>query len=302
MILRILFLAILLCTPAIGAKQGAQPAKCVEPSCGAFDVILLMGQSNATSRGIGGGPDPAASDRQIWQFGRGNADHRIVPAKEPLMNVTYASQGVGFALPFARQYRDGFLKPGRAVLIVPAAKGATSVARQNAYWQPGGLGHRDVRERMRSVLRAFPKARLAAILWHQGESDWDSNQAIYRKRTTQLLTGIRGEFDSSGKVPIILGELAESYRDAVSAEPVNNSIRYLARTIPNAGLALSASLPAQRKIPGAKIVDISHFSAEAQLEFSKRYFCAYARLAQRSSRVARLPYCERFTDVPTVDG
>jgi hypothetical protein len=298
---RILLFALVFFELAIGTANSQGSKIPSRPQVGGFDVILLMGQSNATSRGLIDAPTERTSNTGIWQLGRYRHDYEIVPAAEPLMNVTYASQGIGFTLPFARYYRDHFLSKGRAVLIVPAAKGATSVARSGAYWRPGRAGDKDVRARMNAIWRDYPNARLAAILWHQGESDLLSDQYTYRGRTAALLTSIRDQFDPTGKAPIILGELADSVRETATAEPVSASIRYLAHTIPNAGLALAAGLPTHGEVSPA-FTDLTHFSAKSQLELAKRYICTYARLARPDSQVARLPYCERFTSVPVLGG
>lgn len=261
-------------------------------SCGGFDVVLVIGQSNATSRAINARPLLKRPNDRIWQLGRDKVNNYVLPAREPLMHLSASATGMGFALPFARLYRDEILENKRDVLIIPAANGATSVARTGSYWRPGGPGEKDVRARLASTLHEYRDARLVAILWHQGESDIGSDQVLYRRLTAQLLTGIRDEFGPSA--PIILGELAESFRANLDNEDVNQSIHAIAKAIPNAGLALSTSL---RTIGENSLSasDATHFNAAAQLEFGKRYFCAFVRLADAGNDLARHPYCERFS-------
>jgi hypothetical protein len=297
--LRVLLLLTLACAPAVAQDQFRHIRCLHQISCGGFDVILVIGQSNATSRGLSRRPVLTSSNERIWQLGRGGVDYAVVPAFEPLMHVTSASDGMGFALPFARYYRDEFLDPDREILIIPAANGSTSVARPDGYWRPGGQGYQDVHARLTSALHPYRDARLVAILWHQGESDWNSDQQEYRRLTTELLTTIRDEFDPSGEVPIVLGELAKSFQRTTLAGPVGASIKQLADTIPHAGLALSEGLLTRGETLNDENGDLTHFNSNSQLEFGKRYFCAFTRIAHQESALARHPYCERFSEAKT---
>lgn len=79
--------------------------------CGNFDVVLLAGQSNATSRGFSLRIKEAMTSSRIFQLGRYATDYEIIQAKEPLLNLitegaSRAINGIGFTLPFALQYEN----------------------------------------------------------------------------------------------------------------------------------------------------------------------------------------------------
>jgi hypothetical protein len=272
------FLALILgAALSVGVAAAAEVRCLPDIRCGGYDIILVAGQSNATSRGLLQSYDsqPADNDR-IWQLGRRSVDHVIVPAVEPLYNVTFATWGIGFALPFARYYRDHVLPPDRRILIIGAAKGSTGVAHPGAYWAPDGEGVADATARLAEVIEAYPDSRLIAVLWHQGESDAASDQVLYRQVLTATLEKIR----QSEMIPLMLGEIAYAH---LAHAGINASIRAVAANMQNA-VAISAAGLATDK-------DHTHFTAAAQLELGERYFCGYMMLTEPESTIATSSAC-----------
>jgi hypothetical protein len=266
-----------------GGKPVTPPAPEITLTCSAtaacanFDIVLVAGQSNATSRGIPRRALPAVSNQGIWQIGRRSNEARVIAAAEPIDHVTWATRGTGFTLPFARLYRDQILQPGRQVLIIPVAKGSTGVVGTKAYWRPGGEGYLDAKSRLNAALRQFPGSRLAVILWHQGETDAASDPIGYRQDVATLLADLRGE----AQAPVILGQLAESFRKAVMLSNwIDRATLSIPKILPNSAVAVSAALPTFGLPPKGGAADATHFTAEAQLVLGQRFFCAYLALAR----------------------
>lgn len=150
--------------------SAARPAEPVSP-----DVYILAGQSNMSGRGVI--DDLTAADRiadpAIRLYGNDGQWH---PARDPLDSAagqvdavsTDAQAAVGPGLFFAREMRR---LNGRPVVLVPCAKGGTSIGR----WVPGG--GRD--SLYGSCLARVREAggHLAGLLWYQGESDAEKAEA-----------------------------------------------------------------------------------------------------------------------------
>lgn len=297
-----------ICLPTETVAQDARTARCLyQIECRYFDVVLVIGQSNATSRGVLKRPRGLMSSPRIFQLGREQWDFEVVPAAEPVYHVKSTDDyigGIGFAIPFALHYERYSLDEGRQVLIVPAAKGGTSVLGPDAYWAPNGEGLYDVHQRMDAAMHEFRKARLAAILWHQGESDTLSDPVQYKQAVIDLLTGLRKRYDPSETAPIILGELAPELTEyAPIALKMNETIHSIVGAIPNSGLARSEKLKTngvllRKEEDGTEVetpYDYTHFTAAAQIELGKRYFCAFAHINPPKVNIATTSYCKQFS-------
>jgi hypothetical protein len=301
----IAFITLLFVTLAFHPSQATtrKVVSCLyQIECGNFDVVLLAGQSNATSRGFSLRIKEAMTSSRIFQLGRYATDYEIIPAKEPLSNlipegVTRAINGIGFALSFALQYEKYALKPGREILIIPAALGASAALGENAYWRKGGPGEQDVNDRLSSILLKGNGNKLVAIIWHQGESDSGKDLLVYHAWISELLTGIRSRFGTED-TPIILGELTPSLINwSKAASQFNDGLHELVASMPYAGLALSDALGSIGTKSNPSYFDRSHFTSEAQIELGKRYFCAWQRIISPRSALAENWYCKRFSEV-----
>lgn len=177
-----------------------------------YDVILLVGQSNMQGRGA------QFLDRDevpgIDQFPAANKPDagRIVPAVDPLQHTgtIIESTPASLAIPFAREYRQDH--PGRRVLLVPAAAGSTAFSSTSGmHWdwtvstgQP--LAPRAVQHCKDALAAAGPSARLAGILWHQGEGDL-SISGQYAAKLDGLINYLRSELNAPD-VPVVVGQMS----------------------------------------------------------------------------------------------
>ena len=179
-----------------------------------YDVVLIIGQSNA--RGAGSPvpePDPWAGIDQYPAANHAGAG-TIIPAVDPLLHQDPRLVGAGFALPFARRYRQEH--PDRQVLIVPAAYGATgfstSAPDQGGTWDwtapddGTNLAVNAVRQTQDALTAAGSGARLVGILWHQGEGD-GSIAADYHLYLDGLIAWLRDQLDAPD-VPFVVGQMS----------------------------------------------------------------------------------------------
>lgn len=270
-ILRPLFLLFLTGVAACDKKAGYIPIQ-QHPSF--FDVILVIGQSN-THQGFGFDADVDGPVAGIWQLGRfGGDDHRIIPAVEPLQHLTPVPGCIGFALPFAKTYKQLLLRPGHGVLILPCGMNSTGFGSHQ--WRPGDTLYDDALERTRFVLDRYP-SKLVAILWHQGESDV-GNPVYQQELDTMIVTMRRSLPGKNDPIPFILGGMVPYWvRQDTARILLNGIIRNTVRRIPQTGFADPQQPPVIEK-PDNDSVAV-HFDAAGQREMGQRYFLEYVKLA-----------------------
>lgn len=231
--------------------------------------ILLMGQSNMA--GEGKGYDAAIdgpNNPRIQQWSRANT---IITASERLEHADFGNisqTNVGMGTAFGRAYLETL--PGqRNVLLVPTAYGSTRLV--NGPWSPGGNLFEDAVTRMQAALASNETAGncVAAVLWHQGESDAIENidQETYRSTLTEMITTLRARVPATAEAPVILGEFTpawiESNQELVT--PILGAIRSIPDSVPFTAVAPSDGLSSNSG-------DSVHFDAVAQREYGQRYF------------------------------
>lgn len=174
----------------------------------AYDVILVMGQSNATST-KGFDPILDASDNNILQLGRHDTNNlQLITATEPLDHFSKTKGGMGFAMTFAKIYIDSYLTTGRKIIIVPGAKGASGFS--DNYWNKGDTLYEDAVYRINFLLNNF-NCKVIAVLWHQGESDFLNPD--FQMNLDSMIMNFRKDCIGLTNTPFILGGLVPYYAD-----------------------------------------------------------------------------------------
>lgn len=182
----------------------------VQAPADGYLVVPILGQSNAYGMGIG--LDPGGLDRAhplVHQYGMSGPDrNRVVLATEPLLHEIPGG-GVGFGLTFAKQLADA---TGRAVLLVPGARGDTSFTPKNGYtWNPADDRtrvnlYRNAVEAVDRALAAHRGSKVAAVLWHQGESDVPITAGpVYERYLDAVIDDLRRRYGD--EFPFILGQM-----------------------------------------------------------------------------------------------
>jgi hypothetical protein len=203
------------------ARRLAPKGTSVVPPESPYLVVPILGQSNAVGMGLGldlDGADRPHPCVHQWAMCGPSKDTAIL-AVEPLLHEIPA-RGVGFGMTFAKSLAD---ETGRAVLLIPGARGDTSFAPKNGYtWDPAdtstrnNLHHRAIKA-IDTVLARYPGSQVAAILWHQGETDVPLTPGpVYAVHLDSLIDDLRDRYGSD--LPFLLGQMApeemeQNYRD-----------------------------------------------------------------------------------------
>ncbi len=243
------------------------------PTNSGYDVFLLAGQSNMVGYGSGiDSSSDAATNGRIFQWD--SATNQIVLAADPLYTYQGKQFFTGMGMTFAKAYLSS-IPSNRQVLLVNSAIGATSFA--DGTWIAGsGIGATTaVQSANAAIAAAGPGARLAGILWHQGESDVQENGAsAYQMNLQNLISYFRSNITgASTSTPFVAGEFAPAWLASQLANAtyapqqfaILENIRSLPDTEPNTAWASSALLPSDLS------TGLVHFSALSQRALGRRY-------------------------------
>lgn len=240
-----------------------------------YDIIVVAGQSNAFGCGLGPVDDPFQLDDRIQampQEANLLGGYSIARAQEPLAD---GQPWANFGLPFAREYiKAGLLGPGRRLLILQAAVGATGFADKR--W---GL-HDDLYQNMlrmiETALALNPGNELKALLWHQGENEaaYQVSQEVHTANLQGLVRGVRARFGAPG-LPFLAADFVEQWRlaNAEICAPVIAAMRAVCGSEGSAAFVETTGLPSNEE--AIQNGDTIHFSRSALYALGMRYFEAY---------------------------
>ncbi|MFC3296312.1 sialate O-acetylesterase [Clavibacter michiganensis] len=245
-----------------------------------YDVVVILGQSNAQGVGTGWDPSVDVSVPGLDQLaGSGAKAGQIVPAKDSLSHVTTWTtsggvQAVGPGMELGRHMLAD-ARPGRKVLLVPAAMASTSMTGDGTYaWNPA-----DTRSRINLFTRALgqidaalaqdPDNRLVAVVWAQGESDATRTTAAgYQSMLLDLVDRLNARY---GAVPFLVGGMVPEWLNVSS----------LRQAIDTAQQGMPALRSNVSYIPGAagysRAEDSIHYTAAGARAMGDKYFAAYQR-------------------------
>lgn len=223
--------------------------------------ILIIGQSNMAGRGFPHEVDPIQND-QISVLRNGRWRKMYVP-----VNPDRVTSGINLVESFADLYQK---EHDVEVGIIPCADGGSSLD----MWQVGGLlfDHTCYLSEL-----ASRTSTIAAVLWHQGESDTpDDKYPVYEEKLTVILEALRKKLNLHD-VPFILGGLGDylqNYEKSPYAQKnyvhINDALQRVAAKLPMTGFVSAEGLGANP--------DNLHFSAAALREFGVRYYDAFRKL------------------------
>jgi hypothetical protein len=173
-------------------------------------VVPILGQSNAFGMGL---PlDPTGLDRShpsVHQWAMcGPSKGTVVLGVDPLFHEIPCKR-VGFGVTFAKRLADD---TGRAVLLVPGARGDTSFTPKNGYTWDGNDHstrvnlYRQAVDAIDTALDRYPGSQVATILWHQGETDVPlMSPTVYREKLDTLIDALRERYGPD--TPVVLGQM-----------------------------------------------------------------------------------------------
>ena len=161
---------------------------------------------------MGKGIDLENLDRphqRVHQYARcGRSKGSVVLAVDPLLHEI-PGYGVGFGMTFAKRLAE---ETGRYVLLVPGARGDTAFAPKNGYtWDPADTTtkvnlYRSGVQAIDEVLGRHPASKVAAVLWHQGESDVPlTSGPVYQAKLDSVIDGLCVRYGA--ELPFLLGQM-----------------------------------------------------------------------------------------------
>lgn len=218
-------------------------------------IFILAGQSNMAGRGFVEPQDTIPNSRILTI----NHKNEIIVAKEPLHFYEPKLTGLDCGMSFANHLLKNIPRKV-TILLVPTAVGGSS-SRQ---WLDDSV-HRDVKLFTNFKQRVdFTKRHgvVKGILWHQGESDTNS-QIIpgYDQRLEKLFAMFRSTCDNP-TLPILVGELGAYSENPIHWNLINEAIhRYSEKDLNIRVIATGDLSPKEDRI---------HFNATGQRTMGER--------------------------------
>ena len=235
--------------------------------------VLIIGQSNMAGRGFSEDVFPIEYEGESLKVLRNG---RWIPMYTPV-NPDRKTACVNLAESFAKRYHD---EKGVDVGIIPCADGGTCLDQ----WAVGGLlfDHACYMAEL-----ASRTSTIAAVLWHQGESDTTPERApLYEEKVMRIFDALRRRLNLFD-VPFIVGGLGDFVYDFYpsarheSIKIVNNTLQSLPNKYKMIGFASAEGL--------APNPDNLHFSAPALREFGLRYYEAFLKLEDKDKVFVEKP-------------
>ena len=225
--------------------------------------ILIIGQSNMAGRGFVHEVEPIVNDK-IFVLRNGRWRAMYVP-----VNPDRVKSGINLVESFA----DRYAKDHEAdVGIIPCADGGSCLDQ----WVPGSLLFDHALFQAKLAQRT---STIAAVLWHQGESDCSpSRYPVYEEKLKTILDAFRKELDLYD-VPFLLGGLGDYLEFCPRKEHYENYVHI------NAALqSLAEKEPMMGFVPATGLgsnPDFLHFSAASLREFGNRYYGEFLKLEDK---------------------
>lgn len=233
--------------------------------------ILIIGQSNMAGRGFKDEVPPIVNDK-LYVLRNGRWRAMYVP-----VNPDRITSGVSLVESFADLYAN---EHNVDVGIIPCADGGTSLDQ----WQVGGLLFDHACYMAELALRT---STIAAVLWHQGESDCNDHlYPLYEEKLKVIMSAFRERLNLYD-VPFLLGGLGEFLTDYFGNNNylhINNALKKYADENEMTGYVSAEGLGTNP--------DNLHFSAEALREFGIRYYNEFLKIEDKS---------KVFTEKSTLD-
>jgi len=217
--------------------------------------------------------EPITRDRPfVGTFG---ADGEKIVSGDPWDNIAPVEggqvRGVGPGRTFGRLLLEA--NPGCTVGLIPAAVGGTPVAA----WKPGGAdpwetGRFPYDETVAMAREAMKSGTIAAVLWHQGESDAACGNPGYKADLREVISNFRRDLNLDDSVPFLLGELGSFYEPRIQehAPAIDDAMYELAEELPCVGVVGCKDLTHRG--------DRLHFDTASAHRLGNRYFQEFRRM------------------------
>lgn len=250
------------------------------------DILLIVGQSNSTNRGVGSfSQSDTTNDAVLKQVGRyGTKNMKIIGAPQGLQFFTnYAGHGYGLSL--MRYYAAEKLEAGRDLIAIPGACGSTSVLQWlGLITGTGDDLYGDLTARVNLALSQPGTNQIIGITMHLLESDitiarkpTDPNHSLmpdaatFEARMLDFIDQLRTDF--GGSVPISFGLATAAW---LSGDATKTAFENVVRDLPNQ--RSNCFVIETHDLPDNSVIDIAqnniHFCAQAHETLAVRHYRA----------------------------
>jgi len=242
-------------------------------------IFLLGGQSNMA--GSGYTTDLPDTD-EYKRYHTPPKNVSIWNVKTKIWQPLELGKRFGPEIGFAHALSAAF--PGKHIGLVKYAAGGTSMDK----WAPGGKLYPRLMTAFKEARKNAPNAKLAAMLWHQGESDSDTKDVAeaYHGKMVKFIASVRNETQEP-KLLFILGQInpAKSYcgrprflhadivKKAQSELKVPNTVMIKTDDCEMNPYHAGLNCPKEAQIP--KNEDNIHYSGKGQIKMGRRFANAY---------------------------
>ncbi len=223
-------------------------------------VFILAGQSNMAGRGF---VEPADTlvNPHILSI---DAEANLIYAKEPLHFYEPGRNGLDCGITFAKTLQKQ-ISTGISILLLPTAIGGSSISQ----WLGDSLyrGIHLLQNFKEKMTMGKKYGQIKGILWHQGESDANSNSLpMYQKRLETLVNSFR-EIAQNKKLPVMIGELGTYSKNKENWQAINTAIHAYAATDKYVSIVSTGDLQHRG--------DSIHFNTEGQRLLGERFAGAW---------------------------
>ncbi len=248
-------------------------------------LFLLAGQSNMAGNGF---TTDLPNTNEYKEYSSSPENVSVWNAKQKSWEVLKLKNRFGPEIGFAHTLSKAL--PDKHIGIIKYAVGGTSMDK----WKPGGELYSRLLFDFRNAQKSVPDAKLAAMLWHQGESDSDDKGVAeaYKAKLVQHINSIRKDTEVP-QLLFIYGQInpGESFRGATrwkyadivrkaqkDLDLVNTAMVETDDCEKNAYVYGAARTPKDKQIN--KREDNVHYSAKGQIELGKRFAEIYLKKAK----------------------
>lgn len=236
--------------------------------------ILIIGQSNMGGRGFVNEVEPIKNDN-LLVLRNGRWRPMYVP-----VNPDRVTSGINLSESFADLYAKD---KGVDVGIIPCADGGTSLDQ----WVVGGLLFDHACYMAELAKRT---STIAAVLWHQGESDCSPDRyPLYEEKMLKILDGFRERLDLYD-VPFLVGGLGDFLYNFEASDVfknyvhVNEALRSITKKRERVGFVSAEGLGGNP--------DNMHFSAASLREFGVRYYNEFLKHEDKNKVFSEKPQAD----------
>ncbi|MEB2784931.1 sialate O-acetylesterase [Algoriphagus persicinus] len=223
-----------------------------------FHLYLLMGQSNMAGRGKVEAIDTLTHPR-VYMLDK---NRNWVFARDP-MHFDKPVAGTGLGLTFGKIMANE--DPNIRIGLIPTAVGGSSINHwfaDSLFQQTNTYPYDDMIKRTK---KAMESGTLKGILWHQGESDSNTENDLseYTQRFEAMQDSLRADLGIES-IPIVMGEIGYFfYPKAPFAKEMNGVISQIAGSDDCIELVTAEGLTHKG--------DSTHFDSDSYHALGKRY-------------------------------